>query len=237
MQRRDFVKTLVAASVSAKTLLGQSTTGQAGQTQVAPATPPPTPPGAAPHVAPGPTPWMRGLLEVKPLDLGSVVPDAVASAETKFFSDAQMATLRQLCEILMPPLKGYPGAIDTGAPEFLDFLISVSPPERQELYKAGLDRLDREAKEKFSVAFADVSAAQADALLKPWMRAWLTDHPPTEPFEAFVNLAHADIRTATVNSQAWNDAAVASGEERQGVGLYWFPVEADVEEKYLPRNG
>jgi hypothetical protein len=233
MQRRDFVKSLVVASVSAKTLLGQQAAPAA---QVAPATPPPTPPGAAPRIAPGPVPWMRGLLEAKPLNLGSVIPDAVASAETRFFTGAQRATLRQLCEILMPPLKGYPGALDAGAPEFLDFLVSVSPPDRQELYKSGLDRLNREAKEKFSVAFADVSAAQADALLRPWMRAWLTDHPPTEPYEAFINLAHADIRTATVNSQAWNEAAAANGEGRQGVGLYWYPVEADVEEKFLPRG-
>jgi hypothetical protein len=233
VQRRDFVKSLVAASVSAKTLLGQSPTGQAAQ--VAPATPPPTPPGAAPRIAPGPVPWMRGLLEAKPLNLGEVVPDAVASAETKFFTDAQMATLRQLCEVMLPPLKGYPGALDAGAPEFLDFLISVSPPDRQDLYKSGLDRLDREARAKFGVRFADVNAAQADTLLKPWMCTWLTDHPPTEPYEAFMNLAHADIRTATVNSQAWNAAAAAQGEGRQGVGLYWYPVEADVEKKYLPR--
>lgn len=230
MKRRDFVKSLLAASVTAPSLLSQ----QAGQ--VAPATPPPTPPGAAPRIAPGPTPWMRGLLEAKPLGVSSVVPDAVASAETKFFSERQMATLRQLCEIFVPPLKGYPGAMDAGAAEFLDFLISVSPAERQELYKTGLDRLDREAREKFGVSFADASAAQADTLLKPWMRAWLTDHPPTEPYEAFVNLAHADIRTATVNSQAWNDAAAAQGGGRQGVGLYWYPVEPDVEKRFLPRG-
>jgi hypothetical protein len=233
VKRRDFVKSLVAASVSAPSLLSQQSVPSA---QVAPATPPPTPPGAAPHVAPGPVPWMRGLLEAKPLSLGSVVPDAVASAETKFFSNAQMATLRQLCEILMPPLNGYPGAIDARAPEFLDFLISVSPPERQEMYKSGLDRLDREARGKFGVHFFETSASQSDALLRPWLRAWLTDHPPTEPYEAFINLAHADIRTATFNSQAWNDAATAKGEGRPGVGLYWFPVEPDVEEKYLPRS-
>jgi Gluconate 2-dehydrogenase subunit 3 len=231
MKRRDFVKSLIATSVSAKTMLGQSTA-----TQVAPATPPPTPPGAAPRIAPGPVPWMRGLLEAKPLGLESVVPDAVASAETKFFSETQRSTLRQLCEILLPPLKGYPGALDAGAPEFLDFLLSVSPQDRQELYKMGLDRLDREARAKFGVHFDETSAAQADALLRPWMRPWLTDHPPTEPYEAFINLAHADIRTATMNSQAWNDAAMAKGEGRQSVGLYWFPVEPDVEEKFLPRG-
>lgn len=235
MRRREFVKGLVAASVSGKAVLAQQSTAAAGAQQVAPATPPPTPPGAAPAPAPGPVPWMRGLLEAKPLPMQPLVPDAVASAHPKFFSDEQMATLRQLCEIMLPPLKGYPGAIDAGAPEFLDFLISVSPPDRQQLYRSGLDRLDREAKQKYGVHFADVNAAQADALLRPWMKAWMTDHPPTEAYEAFINLVHADIRTATINSQGWSDATVAAGDRRPGVGLYWFPVEADVEKKYLPR--
>ena len=232
MRRREFVKALVAASVSGKTILAQSTPAQA-----APATPAAAaaaPPAAIP--AQGPLPWMRGLLEVKPLPLGSVVPDAVASASTKFFSETQMATLRQLCEILLPPLRGFPGAVDAGAPEFLDFLISVSPPEGQEMYKSGLDRLDREAKQKFGVPFSAVDAAQADALIRPWLKAWMADHPPTEPFERFINLAHADIRTATMNSQVWSEATVAAGKRPPGVGLYWFPVEADVEEKYLPRS-
>ena len=233
MKRRDFVKSLVAATVSAPSLLSQQTVPAA---QVAPAPPPPTPPGAAPRIAPGPTPWMRGLREAQPLSVSAVIPDAVANAETKFFTEAQMATLRQLCEVMLPPLKGLPGAMDAGVPDFLYFLISVSPPDRQQLYKSGLDRLEREARAKFGVPFQETSAAQADALLKPWMRAWLTDHPPTEPYAAFLNGAHADIRTATINSQAWNDAAMAQGEGQQGVGMYWFPIEPDVEKKYLPRG-
>jgi hypothetical protein len=236
MRRRDFVKAMVAASVSAKSMLGQSAAGAGAQAQAAPATLPPAPVGAARAPAPGPVPWMRGLMESKPLPIGSVLPDSVASSDTKFFSREQMATLRQLCEVMMPPLKGYPGAMDAGAPEFLDFLISVSPPERQRMYKSGLDRLDREARQKFGVAFASVSGAQADALLKPWVKAWMTDHPPSEPYEAFINLAHADIRTATMNSQVWVETAEAAGERAPGTGLYWYPVEPDVEEKYLPRS-
>jgi hypothetical protein len=234
MRRRDFVKAMVAATVSAQSMLGQSAAG--AQAQAAPAVPPPTLPGAVRAPAPGPVPWMRGLLEAKPLPIGSVLPDSVATADTKFFSSEQMATLRQLCEVMVPPLQGYPGAMDAGAAEFLDFLISVSPPERQKMYKLGLDRLDREARQKFGAPFASASAAQADALLKPWMKAWMTDHPPSEPYEAFINLAHADIRTATMNSQAWVEAAEAAGARAPGTGLYWYPVEPDVEEKYLPRS-
>ena len=217
MRRRDFVKAIVAASATAKTVLGQQ-----AATPVAPSAPPPAP------AAPGPVPWMRGLMEVKPLPMTPIVPDAVAQTNAHFFSAQQMATLRRLSEILMPPLKGYPGAMDAGAPEFLDFLIGVSPVDRQQMYQAGLDRLDAEAKKHFGVAFATVNAAQADQLLRPWLKSWMTDHPPTEPYAHFINVVHSDIRTATVNSQAWSDAANAKGRQTPDAGLYWFPVDPDI---------
>lgn len=229
MRRREFVKVFAAASVSAKTLLGQQSA-----TQVAPSAPPPAPVAgtaaariAAP-TAPGPVPWMRGLMESKPLSMVPLVPDAVADTKAHFFTDAQLATLRQLSEVLLPPMRGFPGAIDAGAPEFLDFLIGVSPPDRQEMYRAGLDRLDHEAKSKFGVPFAGVNAAQADVLIRPWLRKWMQDHPPEEPYARFINMAHADIRTATLNSKVYNDATQTAEDRETTAGLYWYPVEPDL---------
>ena len=213
MQRRDFVKAIVAVTATAKTALGQ---------QVAPSAPPPTP------TAPGPVPWMRGLMEVKPLPIAPLVPDAVAQTNASFFNSYQLATLRRLSEILLPPLRGYPGATEAGVPEFLDFLIGVSPVDRQQMYRSGLDRLDAEAKQRFGVEFAAVEKAQADQLLRPWLKTWMTDHPPTEQYAHFINVAHSDIRTATINSQAWSKAAHARGKPEQGMGLYWFPVDPDI---------
>ncbi len=217
MRRRDFVKAIVAASATAKTMLGQ----QAGA-PVAPSTPPPVP------TAPGPLPWMRGLVDVKPLPMTPLVPDAVAHTQTHFFNDQQMATLRRLSEIMLPPLKGYPGATDAGTPEFLDFLIGTSPLDRQRMYQEGLDRLDAESKQHFGIAFAAVDKHQADRLLRPWLRAWMTDHPPIEAHARFINVAHSDIRTATINSQAWSEVATASGKRTPDLGLYWFPVDPDL---------
>jgi hypothetical protein len=217
MQRRDFVKGIVAASVAAKTMLGQQAV-----TPVVPSTPPPVP------TAPGPVPWMRGLTEVKPLAMTPIVPDAVAQTNAHFFNDQQMATLRRFSEMLMPPLKGYPGAKDAGTPEFLDFLIGVSPSDRQQMYQSGLDRLDAESKQHFGVSFANLNAAQADQLIRPWLKTWMTDHPPEEPYAYFINIAHSDIRTATINSQAWSEATIAAGQREEDVGMYWFPVEPDL---------
>jgi hypothetical protein len=217
-KRRDFVKALVAVSATAKTALGQQ-----GAAPVAPSAQPPVP------KAPGPVPWMRGLGAAKPLPVTSFVPDGVAQTNASFFNHQQLATLRRLSEILLPPLKGYPGAVEAGTPEFLDFLIGVSPADRQQMYQSGLDWLDAEARQKFGVAFAGVTKTQADQLLKPWLRTWMNDHPPTEPHAHFINVAHSDIRTATLNSQAWNKAANAEGQKNEGIGLYWFPIEPDLQ--------
>jgi hypothetical protein len=223
MRRRDFVKAMVAASASAKTMLGQQTANPVAPS-VAPAVPP-----AAP-TAPGPVPWMRGLMEVKPLSIASVVPDAVAQADAYFFNEQQLATLRRLSEILLPPLKGYPGAKEAGAPEFIDFLIGVSPTDRHQMYQSGLDRLNAEAKQHFGVAFSTLEKSQADQLIRPWLRTWMTDHPPTEPYARFINLAHSDIRTATINSQAWSEAR----KKAPDMELYWFPVDPDIHREGPP---
>ncbi len=233
MRRRDFVKGILAASAAAKGMAAQQAAPAASAAAAAQHTLPP----AAP-VAPGPLPWMHGLLDAKPLDLGMLVPDAVAETEAHFFNAARTKTLRRLCALLMPPLDGYPGALDAGVPEFLDFLIGASPGERKQMYVSGLERLEAEAQRKFGVAFEATTDAQADALVRPWLRAWMSDHPPTEPYARFINLAHDDIRKATINSQAWNEAAQAAGRAAQGVDLYWYPVDPDVhrEASALPRR-
>lgn len=221
MRRRDFVKGILAASAAARAV---------GAQQVTQAPPAATPLTSVPHGLPpaGPTPWMTGLMEVKPLDLTTVVPDAVAQTEAHFFNQVETQTLRRLCQVLMPPLKGYPGALETGAPEFLDFLVGVSPQPRQQMYLAGLGRLDAEAHKKFDVPFAKATDEQADALIRPWLRAWMSDHPPTEPHARFINLAHSDIRKATVNSQEWSDAVRAAGRAETEQDLYWYPIDPDL---------
>jgi len=216
MQRRDFVKAMIAATATAKASMAQQ-----------PAAPPKTLP-AQPAIAPGPVPWMRGLMEVKPLPMTPLVADAIAETNASFFNVTQMATLRHLSEVLQPPYDGYPGAIEAGAPEFLDFLIGVSPEDQQKMYESGLDRLDSEAHQRFNKSFAETDAAQADQLIRPWLQPWMNEHPPTEPYELFISTVHVDIRTATVNSQPWSDAAHRKGQQTPNVDLYWYPIDPDL---------
>jgi hypothetical protein len=153
--------------------------------------------------------------------------DAVADMAPRFFNAQQFAALRKLSETLMPPLKGNPGALDTTACEFLDFLIGVSPAERQQLYRNGLDALNAQAKKQFGKSFAEVDAAQADTILKPLFVAMPPNsEPPADPLRRFVAQAHTDIRTATTSSREWSVAGSAGG--RRGGGgsnWYWYPID------------
>jgi hypothetical protein len=171
---------------------------------------------------------MRGLSEIQPNAIKQIAPDAVAGTYARFFTDTQYATLRRLSEVLVPAMKGYPSAVDAGAPEFLDFLIGASPQDQQQMYQSGLDRLEAEARHRFNKPFASVNATEADQLVRPWLRTWMTDHPPKEPYERFINVVHSDLRTATVNSQAWGEAAKKQGQQPPDEGIFWYPVDPDV---------
>ncbi len=228
MQRRDFVKGIAAASAAASTALGQKTTSQKEPTPAA--TDQTNQSQGVMAVNPAQAAGRNGgaggrLSQVHTPNIPSSVPDVAAVTDTRFFSPVQFATLEHLCEIFMPAMNGYPSAMAAGAPEFLDFLIGESPADRKKMYTGGLDRLQGDAMKQYHVAFSKTTAEQADSLIRPHLEAWMSDHPPREPYKMFINVAHRDIRTATMNSQAYSAAASAAGERAPAVGLFVHPVE------------
>jgi hypothetical protein len=208
MLRRDFVRAVAAVSLAPKLLWSQ----QAASSALPP---------------PAPVPWTLGLNPRTPLPITDVVDD-IAETEVRFFTPLQMQTLTRLCDTLLPTMGNKPGAVQADTPRFLDFLIGSSPDPRKHLYSGGLDWLEKESQSRYKLPFARLSATQTDALIKPWMRTWMTDHPPTEPHADFINIAHEDIRTATMNSKPWNDAALAATQDWVTGGLYWSPIEPDI---------
>jgi hypothetical protein len=209
MKRRSFMRTLVAAPAAAPALLAQQ--------------PAPVPPAVAP------APTGRGAggrgaagAAAQDIKLDVVSPDNVAEPETRFFTAAQFNALHKLSDLLMPPMRGNPGALDAAAPEFLDFLIGVSPADRQALYRNGLDALNARAKKQHNKNFADLDAAECDAIIRPLLVPvpW-THEPPKDPLQHFMTAAHDDIRTATRNSREWN----TSGGRRRGGQLFWNPID------------
>jgi hypothetical protein len=207
MERREFLRAMAVLAVTPKWLLAQQNSN------------------AAPAL-PAPVPWTLGLNPRTPLP-NTMVADAVAETIPSFFTETQMQTLSRLADVMLPRAANHPGALDAKTPQFLDFLIGHSPEVRGSLYVSGLNWLDAQAKLKHKKTFAQIETAQVDALVKPWLRTWMTDHPPTQTHADFINIAHADIRTATVNSQEWFDTLDPRKQEST-TQLYWSPIEPDV---------
>jgi hypothetical protein len=158
--------------------------------------------------------------------LETSVADAAGDVSPRFFNPQQFAALRKLSDVLLPPINGAPGALGAHAPEFLDFLIGQSPADRQEIYHAGLDALNAQAKKRFNRAFVEVDIKQAGELLAPLREPWTFD-PPADPLARFLRAAKQDVRTATMNSHEYVAAAGGSGGRRGlgGQGLYWYPLD------------
>jgi hypothetical protein len=214
LKRRSFVNSLLIAPAIPAALDAQNPSAAKEQ---------PTPQPNTPAVQNS-----RQPQAIAPLKLTNV--DLTAETRPTFFTDEQLATLAALGRIMMPPLKNNPGAIDAKAPEFLDFLIRVSPEDRQALYRDGLDALNRQSRQRFSKGFMDLNATDAGALLRPLLvvRPWPEDFPE-DPLQRFVAQVHNDLRNATMNSREWAEAAARSGHRfsrnRRGSGLYWAPID------------
>ena len=205
MLRRDFVRAVVVAGVAPHALLSQ----QAGKPQLP---------------APAPVPWTLGLNPRTPLP-HTQSAETIAETKLTFFTAAQVATLSRLSDVLMPPVGDKPGALQAQTPQFLDFLIATSPTATQKMYTSGLTWLNEESLRKYKVNFAALDNAKVDAIIKPWLRTWLSDHPPTEAHADFINIAHADIRSATINSIEWSAVPSARTEPKTEVALYWTHIE------------
>lgn len=205
MKRRHFVRTI--AAIPAAQLIAQQAPAPAASAQAAPAQA-----GRAGSAA-----------GIDQLQLTG--EDVTAETATGFFAPEQFAALRRLGALLKPPLKGYPGATEAGAAEFLDFLIGVSPADTQQLYKNGLDALNAQARKQFQKAFSALDDSQADAVIRPLLVVipYARDLPE-DPVKRFVAQAHRDLTTATQNSREW--AAVGASNGRRGAGgLYVNPID------------
>ena len=209
MKRREFVRAVLTIGVAPKLLLAQQAT--------------PTPP------PPAPVPWLLGLNPRTPLPHVEVAED-VAASELRFFTPLQMQTLTRLADVLVPAISPKPGALQAQVPAFLDFLIGASPDTRKQVYSGGLDWLDSESQKKFNTPFAKLDETQAGALLTPWLRTWMNDHPPAEPHADFINIAHDEIRTATMNSRPWFEATPPpTAPDPFNRSLYWYPIQPDID--------
>lgn len=137
--------------------------------------------------------------------LPSAQPDEAGESNyRRFFTPEEMTAFRRLADTLLPRTRT-PGALDAGAPEFLDFYLSQDGPDRQKLYRDGVRRW--------------MSGASLDPLKQPW-----TPQPAADPWAAFLRTAKDDLWRATLSSRAW--AGATEGRRRVTGATYWYPVES-----------
>jgi hypothetical protein len=221
MKRRNFVRSLLVAPAGTAVLAAQEKPKPPVPAQ-AQVTPKPTTSNSAKNIAEFrrsdkiPTPQLTGV-------------DETAQTTQQFFNAAQIATLGKLAAVLVPPGKDRPGAVEAGAPTFLDFLISASAEDRQKLYCSGLDALDAQASSQFHKPFAELDDKQADAIIRPLLvaRPWPEDYPD-DPLKSFMAHVHEDLQTATANSLEWAESSknhpFARGRGRSS-GFYVRPID------------
>ena len=132
-------------------------------------------------------------------------PDSAGEGIPRFFSADQLAMLKRLADTIIPAHAGRPSASQAAVAEFLDFLISQSPPGTQKLYRDGLDRL--------------IGDGLSDSTLAPLREPW-TYHGPPDAFARFLQQVKQDILQAALNSREWAEAATQG--RRSGVGLNYY---------------
>ena len=95
--------------------------------------------------------------EAKSLDPGG-------NYQPKFLTSHEYKTLRVLADMIVPADGHSKGALDGGAPEFIDFLCSRSE-EMAAIYTGGLAWMDNEMRRRVATPFVDAKLADRTALL------------------------------------------------------------------------
>ena len=155
--------------------------------------------------------------------LAMATADSAADPAPRFFTPPQFAALERLAAVVMPS-GTLPGAREARAAAFLDFLLGQSAAARQSLYREGLDQLNEDASRRFGKPFAQIDAAESDALLAPLRQAW-THGGPSDRFAGFLHEAKHDILIATFNSREFVTAGSRRSRGAAGLGSYWHVAE------------
>jgi gluconate 2-dehydrogenase gamma chain len=86
------------------------------------------------------------------------------SYKPKFFSDQQFKTLQALCQAIIPPDGKFGGAIEAGAPEFIDLITSENRDYQLKL-RGGMMWLDATCNERFGKPYLECPPEQKKHIL------------------------------------------------------------------------
>src|SRR6476659_2451553 len=139
MDRRKSIKTLVIGTVSTGALLDACKNKKEGNP-------------ATPKEAVKEEPGINRMAEEK-------VHEDELKSMSKFFTDAEMATITVLADIIIPKDDVSGSASDAKVPEFIEFIVK-DKPDHQVPMRGGLRWLDLQCINRYGKAFTDCSQQQ-----------------------------------------------------------------------------
>ena len=117
---------------------------------------------------------------VIPASAGAAAP-APLGWTPKALTPAQAVVLDAVAELIVPATDT-PGAREAGVPQFVDRAVAdFCPPAQAEAIRAGLDRIDAEARTAHGAPFATLNAAQQTELLTGFDKAGRDPRPAAQP--------------------------------------------------------
>lgn len=87
-----------------------------------------------------------------------------ATYKPKCFTAHEYKTLQKLADLIIPSDDVSKGALDAGAPEFID-LLSSQNAELAAIFTGGIGWLDAQMRKRYSAVFVDTKAAEQAAML------------------------------------------------------------------------
>lgn len=123
----------------------------------------------------------------------------------RYFTAHQYETLRALCQAIIPPDEQFGGALEAGAPEFIDLLTSENEDYQARL-GGGLIWLDAECRKRFGQVYLKSKALEQMEILDRIAFRKNTEHDPTlrpgiQFFEFLRNLTADGFFTSEIGIQ------------------------------------
>ena len=140
----------------------------------------------------------------------------------KAFNPNEWAALRRLCDLIVPADGKSKGALDGGAPEYIDLLCGNNP-ELASLFTGGLAWLDKQSQKRFQTGFVAAKPDQQTALLD-LIAFRRNDSPELGPGIRFFDLARRMTVDAFYTSPAGIEAVGFMG--NKGMTKFEVPAEA-----------
>jgi len=143
----------------------------------------------------------------------------------KAFTEREYATLRTLCDLI------FPGAVEGGAPEFID-LLSANNSEMKAIYTGGIGWIDHRMTARHGKRFSEVAAAQQIAMLD------LIAYTKNETTELAAGIRFFDwIRKMTADAYYTSKPGIADLGFMGNKGMAKFEVPVEAIQYALKRSG